>query len=306
MSILSKEMYAECELCPRRCRANRLAGETGFCGMDSRLRAGRAALHFWEEPCLSGTEGSGAVFFSGCSLRCVYCQNREISADCGGIMLTEERLADVFLELQDQGANNINLVTAVQFLPSIVPALESAKKRGLSIPVLYNSGGYERPEVLRELEGLIDIWLPDFKYLNPELSQRYSRCGDYPDRAKEALAEMVRQCGSPQFDDRGRMRKGVIVRHLLLPGCGTDSKRILRYLHETYGCLIYISILRQYTPMPWIGSACPELDRKITGEEYERIVNFALRIGIEQAYIQEGEAAAESFIPSFRGEGLEK
>lgn len=272
--------------------------------MTAAVMAGRAALHFWEEPCLSGNEGSGTVFFSGCSLGCIYCQNREISAEKAGMPVTEERLADIFLELQDQGANNINLVTAVQFLPSVVPALIMAKNRGLVIPVLYNSGGYERPEILRELEGLVDIWLPDFKYLDPELAARYSRCRDYPERAKEALSEMVRQCGLPVFDEQGMMKRGVIVRHLLLPGCGTDTRRILRYLHQTYGNQIYISIMRQYTPMPWVREKFPELDRKITEREYDSAVDFAIRLGIEQGFIQEGEAAEESFIPAFDGEGI--
>ena len=296
--------YEACELCPRRCGVNRLRGERGVCRMGAKLMAARAALHYWEEPCLSGEEGSGAVFFSGCALHCVYCQNREISRGEAGREITAERLAEIFLELADRGANNINLVTAAQFLPHIVPAIRSAREQGLSVPILYNTGGYERPEVLRELEGLIDIWLPDFKYLSEETAAAYSRCPDYPQWAKAALAEMVRQCPEPAFDERGRMTRGVIVRHLVLPGHVGEAKRILRYLHETYGDQIYISILRQYTPMPGIEERFPELRRTVSAQEYDRTVDFALRLGIRRAFIQEEGTAKESFIPPFDGSGL--
>lgn len=205
--------------------------------MTSAVRAARAALHYWEEPCISGTEGSGTVFFSGCTLRCVFCQNYEISRNRFGKPVGRERLADIFLELQDQGANNINLVTAGHFLPDVIPALEQAKNRGLGIPVVYNTGGYEKPETLRHLEGLVDIWLPDMKYRSEELAKRYSNAENYPVWVDQALREMVRQAGDPVFDGRGRMRRGVIVRHLVLPGCIYDSKDVLEYLWITTGTI---------------------------------------------------------------------
>ena len=299
------ELYRSCRLCPRECKVDRRAGKTGFCGMTSEVMAARAALHFWEEPCISGTEGSGAVFFSGCTLRCVFCQNHEIAAGAVGKPVTEERLSRIFLELQEKGANNINLVTATQFLPTVIPALQHAKKMGLTIPIVYNTGGYEKVETLRLLEELVDIWLPDCKYRSAELAARYSRAADYPETVKTALAEMVRQTGAPLFDRRGMMKKGVIVRHLVLPGCVSDSKDVLEYLWDTFGNQIYVSIMSQYTPLPHV-AAYPEIDRKVTDEEYEEIVDYARFLGMSQVYIQEGGCVGESFIPPFNYEGIER
>ena len=273
--------------------------------MTSEVMAARAALHFWEEPCISGTEGSGAVFFSGCTLRCVFCQNHEIAAGAVGKPVTEERLSRIFLELQEKGANNINLVTATQFLPTVIPALQHAKEMGLTIPIVYNTGGYEKVETLRLLEGLVDIWLPDCKYQSTKLSGRYSRAVDYPEMVKAALAEMVRQTGAPLFDRRGMMKKGVIVRHLVLPGCVSDSKDVLEYLWDTFGNQIYVSIMSQYTPLPHV-AAYPEINRKVTDEEYEEIVDYARFLGMSQVYIQEGGCVGESFIPPFNYEGIER
>ena len=299
------ELYRNCRLCPRECKVDRRAGKTGFCGMTSEVMAARAALHFWEEPCISGTEGSGAVFFSGCTLRCVFCQNHEIAAGAVGKPVTEERLSRIFLELQEKGANNINLVTATQFLPTVIPALQHAKKMGLTIPIVYNTGGYEKVETLRLLEELVDIWLPDCKYRSAELAARYSRAADYPETVKTALAEMVRQTGVPLFDRRGMMKKGVIVRHLVLPGCVSDSKDVLEYLWDTFGNQIYVSIMSQYTPLPHV-AAYPEINRKVTDEEYEEIVDYARFLGMSQVYIQEGGCVGESFIPPFNYEGIER
>ena len=299
------ELYRSCRLCPRECKVDRMAGKTGFCGMTSEVMAARAALHFWEEPCISGTEGSGAVFFSGCTLRCVFCQNHEIAAGAVGKPVTEERLSRIFLELQEKGANNINLVTATQFLPTVIPALQHAKKMGLTIPIVYNTGGYEKVETLRLLEELVDIWLPDCKYRSAELAARYSRAADYPETVKTALAEMVRQTGAPLFDRRGMMKKGVIVRHLVLPGCVSDSKDVLEYLWDTFGNQIYVSIMSQYTPLPHV-AAYPEINRKVTDEEYEEIVDYARFLGMSQVYIQEGGCVGESFIPPFNYEGIER
>ena len=295
--------WSECRLCPRMCGIDRTNGKKGFCGMDSRMMGARAALHMWEEPCISGTKGSGAVFFSGCTLRCVFCQNYEIAEGICGREITSERLEQIFLELQEQGAANINLVTATHFLPAVIPALQSARERGLQIPVIYNTGGYERPEIVKMLDGLVDVWLPDFKYMDPELGALYSHAKDYPQKAAGALAAMVEQTGPCIFDEDGYIQKGVIVRHLILPGHTKDSRRVLRYLHETYGNKIYISVMNQYTPLSQVAGLSP-LNRKVTRREYRRVLDEALELGIEQGFFQEGETAEESFIPLFNYEGL--
>jgi len=292
-----------CRLCPRECDVNRLEGKKGFCGVDAKVMVARAALHMWEEPCISGKEGSGAVFFSGCSLGCGFCQNRRISRGQSGKQITIEHLVDIFLNLQEQKANNINLVTAGQFLPQVAEALKRAKAQELHIPVVYNSSGYEKAEMLKMLDGLVDIYLPDFKYMDPELAGKYSHAKDYPQVAKLALEEMVRQVGMPEFDSCGMMKRGVIVRHLLLPGHVKNSKNVLKYLYETYRDKIYISMMNQYTPMPTIKDD-PQLSRKVTDREYERLINYAISLGLNNGFIQEGETAKESFIPEFDGEGV--
>lgn len=296
---------SDCTLCPRECHVNRNAGEIGYCGQTAALTAARAALHFWEEPCLSGTNGSGAVFFSGCNLRCVYCQNHQIADGFCGREITLSRLCDIFLELQEKGAHNLNLVTPTHFVPQIITALKAAKKQGLSIPVVYNTSAYEKTDTLKKLEGLVDIYLPDLKYHDCLLSQRYSQAPDYFEIAAPAIAEMVRQVGAPVFEDgeNALMKKGVIVRHLLLPGCEKDTRRILRFLHQTYKNDIYVSIMNQYTPLAQVKSI-PELNRKISPREYEKIIDYAISIGIENGFIQEGETASESFIPAFDCEGI--
>jgi len=294
----------DCALCPRSCHANRSDGQTGYCGQGAEIFAARAALHFWEEPCISGTRGSGTVFFSGCNLRCVFCQNHDIALGQKGKLVSLSQLAHTFLKLQELGAHNINLVTPSHFIPQICFALEKTKTMGLHLPIVYNTGSYEEVSSLRMLEGLIDIYLPDLKYYSPDLSLRYSRAEDYFEKAASAISEMYRQVGTPQFDpDTGLMTRGMIVRHLLLPGQTKDSKKILRYLHETYRNDIYVSIMNQYTPLSPVHSI-PELNRKVTSEEYTRVVTFAKAIGITSGFIQEGEAADESFIPPFDFEGL--
>lgn len=296
-------MLKECHLCPRNCGVDRLAGQKGFCGVDAGIMVARAALHMWEEPCISGKEGSGAVFFSGCSLECAFCQNRTISKGQSGKVITVEHLAELFLDLQAQKANNINLVTAGHFLPQVREALILAKEQGLTIPVVYNSSGYEKAEMLRYLEGLVDIYLPDLKYLEADLAGKYSHAKDYPEVAMKALEEMVRQVRTPEFDERGMMKKGVIVRHLLLPGHVRNSKKVLEYLYGTYGDQIYISLMNQYTPMPAMKDD-PQLSRKVTDREYDRLLDHAISFGVTNCFIQEGETAKESFIPEFNGEGI--
>lgn len=318
-----------CTLCPRGCGAQRWQGKNGYCGVENKIKVARAALHMWEEPCISGEKGSGAVFFSGCNLGCVFCQNHNIASGMTGKEISVEHLAEIFLSLQEQGANNINLVTGTHYVPQIVRALDLAKQQGLKIPIVYNTGSYETVENIKRLEGYVDVYLPDLKYMDSQLSKKYSHAPDYFAVASAAIAEMVRQVGTPLFareESIGRageneryhassyqnmeedgipmiMCRGVIVRHLLLPGCSADSKKIIRYLLQTYQERIFISIMNQYTPLSHV-SAYPELMHKVTPEEYEDVVNYAIELGIENGFIQEGDVAEESFIPEFDGTGI--
>lgn len=295
--------YENCLLCPRKCGINRRAGQTGVCGVSSEIKVARAALHYWEEPCISGKRGSGAVFFSGCSLHCVFCQNREISDGKEGKVISKERLSDIFIELAGKGANNINLVTPGQYIPDIVWAVNDAKSRGMKLPIIYNTSGYENVTELKLLEGIVDVYLPDFKYMDSTLSAMYSRAKDYPFVAKQALSEMVRQQPDVVIDDAtGLIQKGVIVRQLLLPGHVNDAKAVLKYLYDTYHDHVYISMMSQFTPIAL--KDYPEINRTVTKREYERLVNYALEIGITNAFIQEGDVAKDSFIPAFDCEGV--
>lgn len=295
--------YENCLLCPRKCGINRRTGQTGVCGVSSEIKVARAALHYWEEPCISGKRGSGAVFFSGCSLHCVFCQNREISDGKEGKVISKERLSDIFIELADKGANNINLVTPGQYIPDIVWAVNDAKSRGMKLPIIYNTSGYENVTELKLLEGIVDVYLPDFKYMDSTLSAMYSRAKDYPSVAKQALSEMVRQQPEVVIDDAtGLIQKGVIVRQLLLPGHVNDAKAVLKYLYDTYHDHVYISMMSQFTPIAL--EDYPEINRTVTKREYERLVNYALEIGITNAFIQEGDVAKDSFIPAFDCEGV--
>lgn len=295
--------YEDCLLCPRKCGINRSTGQTGVCGVSSEIKVARAALHYWEEPCISGKRGSGAVFFSGCSMHCVFCQNREISDGKEGKVISKERLSDIFMELADKGANNINLVTPGQYIPDIVWAVNDAKSRGMKLPIIYNTSGYENVTELKLLEGIVDVYLPDFKYMDSTLSARYSRAKDYPSVAKQALSEMVRQQPDVVIDDAtGLIQKGVIVRQLLLPGHVNDAKAVLKYLYDTYHDHVYISMMSQFTPIAL--KDYPEINRTVTRREYERLVDYALKIGITNAFIQEGDVAKDSFIPAFDCEGV--
>lgn len=295
--------YENCLLCPRKCGINRSTGQTGVCGVSSEIKVARAALHYWEEPCISGKRGSGAVFFSGCSLHCVFCQNREISDGKAGKLISKERLSDIYMELADKGANNINLVTPGQYIPDIVWAVNDAKSRGMKLPIIYNTSGYENVTELKLLEGIVDVYLPDFKYMDSTLSARYSRAKDYPSVAKQALSEMVRQQPDVVIDDAtGLIQKGVIVRQLLLPGHVNDAKAVLKYLYDTYHDHVYISMMSQFTPIAL--KDYPEINRTVTRREYERLVDYALEIGITNAFIQEGDVAKDSFIPAFDCEGV--
>lgn len=370
-SIEGADLLSDCVLCPRSCHVDRLRGERGFCGETGVLRAARAALYFNEEPVISGRRGSGAVFFSGCSLGCVYCQNRQISRplrlsgesasadarkrshsrgepepsaseDEGAVSplrhepdlveISTGRLVEIFFELQEKGACSINLITPEHFVPLLIPALRRAKEGGLSIPIVYNTGSYERVESVRALEGLVDVWLPDLKYVSSALSARHCAAPDYFSYASAAIAEMVRQCPEPVFSDGSHaidfpddaddpiMVRGVLVRHLALPGCAEDSRAVLRYLHETYGNRIFISLMNQYTPMQRTAGAGsgsragsqpdfsfspdPDLCRPLSEEEYEALVDYAIEIGIENGFIQESGTVSPEYVPLFDGTGL--
>lgn len=293
-----------CTLCPRKCNVDRNK-TLGVCLVSNTLKVARASLHFWEEPCLSGKSGSGTIFFSNCNLKCVFCQNREISLGHAGKEITIDRFSEICLELQSKGALNINLVTPTHYIPQIKEGLIKAKESGLSIPVVYNTSSYEMVDALRELDGLIDIYLPDLKYYSNYYANIYSHAPDYFKYATTSIKEMFRQVGTPVFDDDGIMKKGVIVRHLLLPGLEDDSKKILSYLYNEYHDDIYISIMNQYTPVRTFKSAkFSNLNKKIDDSTYDEIINYACDIGITKAFIQEGETQSTSFIPEFNNEGV--
>ncbi len=294
--------YEHCTLCPRACGADRQAGR-GACGESATLRVARASLHPWEEPPLSGEHGSGTVFFTGCGLGCIFCQNYGITHEHHGREITTERLAEIFLELQDEGASNINLVTGAHFVPHIVCALNIAQKGGLSIPVVYNSSGYEALETLKMLDGYIDIYLPDYKYFDPALGAAFSHAGNYPEVARRALAEMFSQVGTPQFDENGMMTRGMIVRHLVLPGHTDDSMKVLSDIQKMFGDDVYVSIMSQYTPVRRF-EQYSELSRKLTKYEYQKVVRYAETLGMRNGFLQEGAAAMESFIPDFDFRGV--
>lgn len=295
-----------CNLCPRECGVDRAAGQRGFCLAGERITVARAALHMWEEPCISGTAGSGTVFFAGCNLRCAYCQNYEIAAGIRGKQVSVGRLAEIFLGLQEKGAANINLVTPDHYVAGVAQAVLLAKGKGLFIPVVYNGSGYEKREVIENLSGIVDIYLTDFKYMDPVPAGKYSAAPDYPAVAKAALAEMVGSVGGPVFDEKGMMRKGVIVRHLLLPGHKKNARDVIRYVYETYGDKVYLSLMNQYTPMARLkeNPDYREICRKVTEREYNAVVDYAIGLGVRNAFIQEGDTAEESFIPAFDGEGV--
>lgn len=305
-SLLLPSTLSACELCPRRCRADRAAGERGVCGATDTLRLARSALHFWEEPPISGEEGSGTVFFSGCPLKCVYCQNHEISTGNFGIDVSPERLAQIMLELQDQGALNINLVTATHYAHLLPEAIVAARAQGLVVPIAYNTSGYERVEAVRELDDLVDIWLTDFKYADAGLGRALSHVSDYPSVAQSALIEMARQLerhggGAARAD--GTWTRGIIVRHLVLPGHAEDSCRVLDLIWDAVGD-VPISVMNQYTPNAAMRAAGGELARAVTREEYECVLDHADDLGFTQMFWQEGGAVDESFTPPFDTTGV--
>lgn len=297
-------MLESCRLCPRRCGKNRLSGETGFCKAGALPRVALASLHYWEEPCISGTRGSGTVFFSLCNLRCVFCQNHDISHGGFGKDLGISQLASVFLRLMAKGAHNINLVTPAHFLPQVAYAIKLAKDRGLAIPIVYNTNAYENPETLVHLEGLVDVYLPDLKYHNEYAARRYSSAQDYFSWATRAVLEMFRQVGAATFSDEGIMTRGVLIRHLVLPGLADDSKQVLNWVRSHLPRDIYLSIMSQYVPMH-LAAGYPEINRRVTEAEYEEVLDHFDEIGLENGFMQEASSQDTSFTPKFDLSGLE-
>lgn len=290
-----------CMLCPRACGANRADGQKGYCGADNTLRVARAALHFWEEPFLcSEYRGSGTVFFSGCALKCSYCQNRDISTQMHGKEISVTHLAEIFSSLEAQGAANINLVTPDHYAPQVSAALSLWKQNGGALPVVLNTGGYITEEALMTYWRDVDIFLTDFKYITPALAEEFSRAPNYPTVVKKALDVMVRLAGTPVFDEDGFLQKGVVVRHLLLPGHVGEAQKVTEYVYNTYGDHVYISLMNQFTPI----SDVPGLNRSVTVREYDRLLDYAVALGVENCMIQEFGTAKESFIPPFDGTGL--
>lgn len=297
-----KEILTKCNLCPRNCLVDR-SKTVGVCGMKDKLVVAKAYLHMWEEPCLSGNNGSGTIFFTGCNLKCIFCQNNEISTKNIGIEITTQEFASICLNLEKQGANNINLVTPTHFVPLIIEGLKLAKEKGLNIPIVYNTSSYENIETIKMLNGIVDIYLPDLKYYDDKYAIKYSNAPNYFNVATNAIQEMYKQVGTPIFNNDGMMIKGIIVRHMIMPGLKEDSKKILNYLYNTYHNNIYISIMNQYTPIKHFDKH-KELNNKISDNEYDEIINYAIDLGIEKAFIQEGETQTTSFIPDFSNQTL--
>lgn len=297
-----KDILKNCNLCPRNCFIDRSL-TTGVCGMKDKLVIARASLHMWEEPCISGDTGSGTIFFTGCNLKCIFCQNHEISTTLIGKEVTTEEFANICLNLQKQGANNINLVTPTHFVPLIIEGIKLAKEKGLTLPIVYNTSSYEKVETIKMLDGIVDIYLPDLKYYDDTYAIKYSHAPNYFNIATTAIKEMVKQVGLPTFQENGIMKKGVIVRHLMMPGLKEDTKNILEYLYKNYHDDIYISIMNQYTPIKHF-TKYQELNQKILDDDYDEVINYALDLGIKKAFIQEGNTASESFIPDFSNQKL--
>ena len=304
--LLDPASLTSCKLCPRRCGARRAQGERGVCGAGDTLKLARAALHMWEEPPISGERGSGTVFFSGCPLKCVYCQNHEISTGGFGLEVAPERLVQIMLELQDSGAHNINLVTATHWAHLLPAAVREARSRGLAVPIVYNTSGYERATAVRELGDVVDVWLTDFKYASAGPARDLSHVADYPAVAERALGQMVAELerrGGGLVDAEGMMRRGIIVRHLVLPGHADDSCRVLDRIWEVAGD-VPISVMNQYTPNERVRAAGGELARAVTRDEYERVLDHADDLGFTQMFWQEGGAVSESFTPAFDTSGV--
>lgn len=295
-----EELFNKCMLCPRECKVNRNNNEIGYCRASNKMKIGGYHLHLWEEPIITGEKGSGTIFFSYCNLGCIFCQNYDISLNSVGEDISNQRLSEIMLELQENGASNINLVTPTHYLPSIKESIILAKRKGLSIPIIYNTSGYEKIESLRLLKGLIDIYLPDFKYYDDNLGIKYSKVNNYFAYASSSLEEMYQELGKCKYDKDGNLVSGIIVRHLVLPGHIEDSKKVLKYLYDKYQNNIIYSIMNQYTPIRKLD--IQNLNRKVSKEEYDNLIDYAYNLGIRECFVQEEESQSESFIPNFKGD----
>ncbi|MFD3155522.1 radical SAM protein [Haloimpatiens sp. FM7330] len=297
------ELLVNCKLCPRNCAINRLNNELGFCKSGKNIKLAKVSLHAWEEPCISGSNGSGTIFFSNCNMRCVFCQNHNISEEGFGKEITIERLSEIFIEQQNRGAHNINLVSPTHYVPQIIEALKIAKTHGLTIPVLYNSNGYENIETLKALNGYIDVYLPDLKYFNDKYAVRYSNTPNYFSYASNSIKEMFKQVGKPEFDKNGIIKKGVIIRHLMLPGLLFDSKKIIDFIYKTFKNNVYISIMNQYTPM-FNAYKYPEINKSLNLKHYDSLIKYCLSLGITNAFIQGEGTCTTEFTPDFNLSGI--
>ena len=292
------EKLESCEACPFKCKVNRLNGQIGKCKCNDKVKIDLYSLHYFEEPCISGKEGSGTVFFSNCNLNCIYCQNYQISQEGKGYEITTEELSNIFLKQQANGANNINLVTPTMYVYQIIEAIKIAKSKGLELPIIYNTNGYENVETIRELKGYVDIYLPDLKYYSDELAIKYSKAPNYFNIATKAILEMINQVGVPEFDSNGIMKKGVIIRHLVLPGHIQNSKHILKWLKENVDKKAYVSVMAQYFPT-YKAKDDIYINRKLRNKEYREIENYLYTLDIENGYIQELGKHEEEYVPNF-------
>lgn len=297
------EILKSCKLCPRNCGINRLDGQLGYCKSGEDIKIARVSLHNWEEPCISGKNGSGTIFFSNCNLRCVFCQNHEISSESVGKEVSIKRLSEIFMEQQKRGANNINLVTPTHYVPQIIEALDLAKSQGLNIPILFNTNGYENIETIKLLRGYIDVYLPDIKYFNNKYSEKYSNAKDYFLYASKSVEEMFSQVGKVQFNREGLIKKGVIIRHLMLPGLLFDSKKIIDYIYNTFGDSIYLSLMNQYIPM-YKASNFSEINKPLNPKHYDTMIDYCLSLGIKNAFIQDTGTSSKNFVPEFDLRGV--
>ena len=296
-------LYKNCSICPRNCRIDRTNGQIGYCQSGHEIKAALASVHMWEEPPISGSCGSGTIFFSGCNLRCVFCQNYTISSENSGKTISTERLSEIMLEQQAKGVHNINLVTATHFIPSIIKAVQKAKNNGLKIPIVYNTGGYEKVESIKMLEGTVDIYLPDIKYFSSELSLKYSGASDYFDYASEAVLEMYHQTGNNIYDDNGIMKSGVIIRHMIMPSHKEDSYKVLDWIRDNIGTEACVSLLSQYTPA-YNAEKYKEINRKLMSLEYTRVIEHFFDIGLKNGFMQEKSSAESKYTPIFDLSGL--
>lgn len=301
--MIDLNILNNCTVCARNCGSNRNTENLGFCKSSSKIKLAKAYGHMWEEPCISGEKGSGTVFFSNCNLRCVFCQNHDISQEDIGKEVSIERLSEIFLEQQARGFHNINLVNPTHYIPQIICALDMAKENGLSIPIVYNSNGYENIESIRALKGYVDVYIPDLKYFNDKYAIKYSKAPNYFNIASEAIKEMVKQVGTCEFDDNGIMTKGVIIRHLMLPGLLFDSKKVVDYIYKAFGDDVFLSLMNQYTPM-FKASEYPEINKTLNPGHYDSIIDHCIDLGFKNAFIQESGSNTTAYVPDFNLQGI--